>query len=187
MPEKTGSLKERGAKGELQDTVHSSDDLPLWLAINDRPWTVPRNLLMESYQRYGSISPLWQSSEKYFMGTEGSEKLLSNLHRYASTDTLSQYRKDVDVCRQRGIEIIRLVDRKYPEQLRNLTETTIGPPLVLFKRGSLAVFDRCVAISGTRDCSFYGRNFAMEAAQALASKEYIVVSGLARGIDEWAH
>jgi DNA processing protein len=142
---------------------------------------------MESYQRYGSISPLWQSSEQHFEEIDRSEKLLSNLHRYSSTDVLSQYRKDVDVCRQRGIEIIRLVDKKYPEQLRNLTETTIGPPLVLFKKGSLPVFERCVAISGTRDCSFYGRNFAMEAAQVLASKKFIIVSGLARGIDEWAH
>src|SRR5712664_1447342 len=167
--------------------VDSSDDLALWLAVSDRPGSVPRDLLIKSYQRYGSISTVLHPSKDNSAHFETSARADTSSRRYLSTEILSDYRRQVEACKRKGIEIIRLVDKNYPDQLRSLTETTIGPPLVLLRKGKLASFDRCVAISGTRDCSFLGRNFALEAAKALASKKYTVVSGLARGVDEWAH
>jgi DNA processing protein len=44
-----------------------------------------------------------------------------------------------------------------------------------------------VAIVGARRCSPYGEEVAFEIAHALATAGYIVVSGLARGIDACAH
>ncbi len=163
------------------------DELALWLAISDRPASVPRDSLLKSYQSYGSILPIFQPSNEHVAQFERLDKTTTSSRHYISSDILSDYRKQVEVCKQKGIEIIRLVDKKYPAQLRSLTETTLGPPLVLLKKGQLASFDRCVAISGTRDCSFFGRSFALETGRVLASKKFTVVSGLARGVDEWAH
>jgi DNA processing protein len=60
------------------------------------------------------------------------------------------------------------------------------PPLWLFREGSLD-HDRRVAIVGTRHCTEYGRRLAFELAAACAEAGWVVVSGLARGIDGAAH
>lgn len=61
------------------------------------------------------------------------------------------------------------------------------PPIVLFVKGNLHQIDKCMAIVGNRNASFYARKRARELARVLADKGYVVVSGLARGIDYEAH
>ncbi len=107
--------------------------------------------------------------------------------RQLPSGEIREFRGQVESCKRAGVEIIRWVDERYPPQLRGLIGTPGGPPLLLLKRGPLGTFDRCVAVAGTRDASFYGRTKTLEIAQALASKGFVIVSGLARGIDEWAH
>jgi DNA processing protein len=62
------------------------------------------------------------------------------------------------------------------------------PPPVLFSRGDLGVLDgRRVTIVGTRNATATGREVAAELGGGLAAAGVRVVSGLARGIDGWAH
>jgi len=60
------------------------------------------------------------------------------------------------------------------------------PPAVLHVRGDLADLPR-VAIVGSRACTRYGREIAVDLAAALARRGVSVVSGMARGIDAAAH
>ncbi len=59
-------------------------------------------------------------------------------------------------------------------------------PAWLFRSGPL-VQELRVAIVGTRQCTEYGRRLAFECASACAEAGWVVVSGLARGIDAAAH
>lgn len=62
------------------------------------------------------------------------------------------------------------------------------PPPVLFHRGDLDVLSGPrVAIVGTRRCTRYGRDVALELGEALGAAGVSVVSGLALGIDAAAH
>jgi DNA processing protein len=62
------------------------------------------------------------------------------------------------------------------------------PPLLLYVRGRLAALSaRSVAVVGSRSPSAQGLDHARSFAAALAGHGYIVVSGLARGIDAAAH
>jgi DNA processing protein len=62
------------------------------------------------------------------------------------------------------------------------------PPRVLFHRGDLEAIDgTCVSIVGTRRCTRYGHDLAVELGHDLASAGVRVVSGLALGIDGAAH
>ena len=80
--------------------------------------------------------------------------------------------------------VITVADSRYPAALRR----TGSPPPVLCVEGSLDVLQRpAVAIVGTRDCTGYGRRVARRLAEQLAQGGRVVVSGLARGIDEEAH
>lgn len=64
----------------------------------------------------------------------------------------------------------------------------LAPPVVLFSLGDTAVLDgRRVTIVGTRNATAAGREVAAEMGAGLAAQGVRVVSGLARGIDGWAH
>src|SRR5262245_6642179 len=72
----------------------------------------------------------------------------------------------------------------YPASLA----TIHAPPTVLYVRGPiLPAYTRAVAIVGSRHCTDYGRRIATRLATDLARNGYVVVSGLARGIDGVAH
>jgi DNA processing protein len=64
----------------------------------------------------------------------------------------------------------------------------LDPPAVLFHRGDLdALGGPRVAVVGTRRCTRYGRDVAVELGEGLSAAGVAVVSGLALGIDAAAH
>ena len=75
-------------------------------------------------------------------------------------------------------------DKDFPEKLRQA-----GPrPDRIYVKGELPDPDRpSVAIVGARMCSAYGRKQAGRFGAVLAAHGVQIVSGLARGIDAWAH
>lgn len=81
------------------------------------------------------------------------------------------------------IKTIGLQDKNYPRLLTSIK----NPPPVLYYRGELRPTDNCFAIVGTRMCSPYGKEAAMEFAGDLSEAGLTVVSGLAPGIDTFSH
>ena len=81
-------------------------------------------------------------------------------------------------------QIIVSGEKDYPKLLK---KTTDMPP-VLFARGHFVLTQKnAVALVGTRNASLNGRSFARRLALDLAQKDYVVVSGMAKGIDTAAH
>lgn len=75
-------------------------------------------------------------------------------------------------------------DPDYPTMLA----VTDPPPPVLWVKGNPALLSaEAVAIVGARIASAGGQRFARGLAQQLGEKGYVVVSGMARGIDTAAH
>ncbi|MBO4724884.1 MAG: DNA-processing protein DprA, partial [Firmicutes bacterium] len=83
------------------------------------------------------------------------------------------------------IKRITIDDAAYPPLLRTIP----GPPKELYYIGdiSLASSGTCVAVVGARRCSDYGRYVASKLAGRLAENGVTVVSGMAMGIDSYAH
>lgn len=83
-----------------------------------------------------------------------------------------------------GVRFIALGDVDYPPLLREIDS---APPLIAI-RGSAEMLSRpCVAVVGSRNASAAGLTFAERLAQGLARENYVIVSGLARGVDLAAH
>jgi DNA recombination-mediator protein A len=83
-----------------------------------------------------------------------------------------------------GVRFVALGEPDYP---RTLQAIETAPPL-LAVRGSVEALRRpTVAIVGSRNASAAGLTFAERLARELGSAGYVVVSGLARGIDARAH
>lgn len=91
--------------------------------------------------------------------------------------------RDLHRLEERGISVIAYSEDNYPIKLKKIT----NPPLILYHKGKLKRFEKCIAIVGKRNSTYFGRKNAREFAQKLAEQRYIIVSGLARGIDTEAH
>src|SRR3712207_1317159 len=83
-----------------------------------------------------------------------------------------------------GVHFIAMGEPDYPKTLQAVGT---APPLMAV-RGNAAVLARAsVAIVGSRNASASGLTFAERLARQLGEAGYVVVSGLARGIDTKAH
>ncbi len=79
---------------------------------------------------------------------------------------------------------IIISDSEYPQLLRNIDI----PPDKLYYLGDISILKKnCVAIVGTRKPSEYGKHIAYNLARNLARQGFVIVSGLAYGIDAEAH
>ena len=92
--------------------------------------------------------------------------------------------EQIKLCEDNNVSIISFFDRSYPELLREIT----GPPLVLFVAGRLQPEDvLSISIVGTRKVSQYGQRATEKFASEFAKNGIIVTSGLATGVDSFAH
>ena len=81
-------------------------------------------------------------------------------------------------------KLITRRDKGFPEKLKTIPNAPYG----LFYIGNLpSSYDKCVAIVGARRCSEYGRSTAYNLAKELTKRGYIIVSGMALGIDNASH
>ena len=83
-----------------------------------------------------------------------------------------------------GIRAISLDDPEYPAELRQIYD----PPLLLYVRGNVtAISQPGIAMVGTRHPTPYGMGMAERLACDLAARNVVIFSGLARGVDTFAH
>jgi len=81
------------------------------------------------------------------------------------------------------IKTITIKDKSYPKLLKEIKDA----PEILYVRGKILSEDSFFAVVGTRMASSYGKQIALEIAGELAEAGLTIVSGLAPGIDTFAH
>ena len=82
------------------------------------------------------------------------------------------------------IEEISINNKEYPEQLRNIYD----PPTKLYVLGNKEILkQKGIAIVGSRKATQYGKNVALKISRELSERGINVISGLAVGIDTYAH
>jgi DNA processing protein len=97
---------------------------------------------------------------------------------------LDEMRTRVAGWESEGIHVVTVLDDAYPVNLRAVHDR----PPVLFVRGRLEERDeRSVAVVGTRSATERGLALAASVTRGVSDAGYVVVSGLAEGIDTAAH
>jgi DNA processing protein len=82
-----------------------------------------------------------------------------------------------------GIKVVTIESDMYPLCLKNIYD----PPIVLYMKGNIKKDEKFIAIVGSRRASSYGIKMAQTIATELSKYGITVVSGMARGIDSYAH
>ena len=92
--------------------------------------------------------------------------------------------RELIAARRAGVRFVALGEPEYPPLLRQIDS---APPVLAVRGRDEALQQPSVAIVGSRNASAAGLAFAERLARALGEAGYVVVSGLARGIDLRAH
>ncbi|MCA7010967.1 DNA-processing protein DprA [Wolbachia endosymbiont of Tribolium confusum] len=113
------------------------------------------------------------------------DEVLKYLNELANKDYgIKNVQEEIKNAEKIGAKIIPACDPDYPDILRNIS----GCPPVITTLGDISLLSReIIAIIGGRNSSINGRNFANKLALDLSEAGFIIVSGLARGIDTAAN
>lgn len=83
-----------------------------------------------------------------------------------------------------GLQVLTVHDTAFPSLLKNITH----PPFLLYVQGNAAILNNlCFGIVGTRNPTDYGCRAVPVIAEGVAKAGFVIVSGLAMGIDGMAH
>lgn len=117
---------------------------------------------------------------EYYAGISSKKSL--ELVNFLQISNLQQY---VSQLEKKKIFYITIWDKDYPQLLREIQD----PPFVLYGKGERDFLNKVnkLAIVGTREPSLYGKESMKFILQPLLEKEWLIVSGFARGIDTIAH
>ena len=129
--------------------------------------------------RTAGIGPVkfWSLLKKY----KDIENALENLQdAYPHTKAEDEFYEH----QKRGYHLIAAFESRYPSSLKRLNDF---PPLISIA-GNIDAFNRpAIGIVGARNASLGGKKLSFHFAKDLGEKGWVIISGLARGIDEAAH
>lgn len=132
--------------------------------------------------KFGSARNVFQARLSQLEHTDGIGK-----RRAAEIKNFTQFRDieaEINFINKYGIRYLFPEDGEYPRRLLHCSD----PPAVLFVKGRANLnTDKVVAIVGTRKPSDYGYQVTETLIQGLAEYQVTVISGLALGIDAYAH
>ena len=83
-----------------------------------------------------------------------------------------------------GVSLLTWESEEYPPALREIHD----PPFLLYMKGKIEARDaRSIGVVGSRRTTHYGNSQAKKLSFQLAHLGFTIISGLARGIDSFAH
>jgi len=100
------------------------------------------------------------------------------------TPTREEAEAEMAALARIGARLVAMGEADYPSALAQLDD---APPLICVRGRGEVLRRPMVGIVGARNASAAGRTFAARLARDLAAAGWVVVSGLARGIDAAAH
>ncbi len=131
---------------------------------------------------FGSVEAVLSASFSQLLKVEGVDKILAEkiLHKQDVQFALAQ----LNLANKNEANFVSFWDATYPEPLK----ATFDPPVLLAVKGQLLPEDAIsLAVVGTRNPSNYGAQVTEQMTRELVRAGFVIVSGLARGVDTIAH
>lgn len=157
------------------------DDLLNWLRVHLATGVGPKRF-QSLLQVFGTPGNIVNASLEALREVPGLGRSVANLiyEGFKNVDPEAE----LTAAEKAGVTVVPIIDSAYPEFLRNCPD----PPPILYVRGQLQDSDELsLAVVGTRRPGHYGSEQAYRFSLLLAQAGFVIVSGLARGIDAQAH
>ncbi|HEY4045974.1 MAG TPA: DNA-processing protein DprA [Acidobacteriaceae bacterium] len=170
-----------GSSPASPEQSHSTSDTQVaWLALALTPGLGPRRIL-RAYEVLGDVTRIFRLSltelEALNFPAPAVQFLFEGKARREAEDELAR-------VLEQGGTMLFYPDEDYPDRLREIFD----PPPVLWIRGERSILSRpSIAVVGTRHPTPYGSGMAEMLSRDLATRRLVILSGMARGIDTYAH
>jgi DNA processing protein len=130
-------------------------------------------------KNFGSVKKAYLANLKELekiLGYKLAEKFVEFRLKFDPHRELEQLKKD-------EINVFTVDDERYPERLKNISD----PPICLYVKGIIPKSKIYFAIVGTRKPTVYGIQITKKFSRELSEAGFIIVSGMALGVDTLAH
>lgn len=135
--------------------------------------------LLLSY--FKSAENIWKSSEGKLIEIGLSEQKVSAFGDFRKSFDIEKYFRRLQSLQ---IAVVTILDKDYPRNLKGLE----AAPSVLYYKGNLDSLEtNSVAIVGSRKMTSYGKEVTEKFSGELSNFGVTIISGLARGVDSFAH
>ena len=151
----------------------------IWLSLIKNLGPKRKLKLLELYQNPEKIYKL---SKEELLKIEGiGEETAKNII-LSKNEKLLDYH--IKYMKENNINIIHIYEESYPQILKEIYD----PPISLYIKGNKEILNnKNIGIVGCRECTDYGKKAAKYFAYNLAKENINIVSGLAKGVDSFAH
>ncbi len=133
--------------------------------------------------KFGNVQKAYEGNKNELQGIL-TEQLIKEFLVFRSKFDPS---KELKTLKEKNIEVISWEDKKYPPQLKDISDG----PICLYIKGNLKNIDfnndYFIGIVGTRNPTPYGIQITKKFGSELSRAGFIIVSGMATGIDTVAH
>jgi DNA processing protein len=150
-----------------------------WIWLSQIPYIGPitANVLVKTF---GSPERIYNAGSQEIADTcHITKKQLDMIMKNRSMDKANEI---IDKCNVNNINILTMKDTLYP-----LKSKEHDAPIVLYYKGNLKQLDKTVGIVGARRCTREARMGAITKAKEYTLRGYTVISGMAKGVDAYAH
>ena len=133
-------------------------------------------------EHFGSTKKILEASNEELLKVESMRaQAAANIRK---SREIFDPEKELKQCEKLGLRVLPCTSVEYPASLKKIND----PPIVLYVKGEVRPADSlAIAVVGSRQASYYGKRQSESLSFALAQIGITVVSGLARGIDAFAH
>lgn len=136
----------------------------------------------ELLKRYENPEIIYHLEKKELFNIKGiGEKTIKNILDKSIKDSVE---KHMEYMIKNNIDIISIKDEEYPKILKEIYD----PPISLYCKGNRSILNqKSIGIVGCREATKYGKSAAKYFGYHLAKRNINIVSGLAKGVDSYAH
>lgn len=151
----------------------------IWLSLINGLGAIKKKKLLEIYEIPEKIYGL---KKEELLEIEGiGEKLADKI---LNEEIRKSIPKHIEYMQKNNIDIININENDYPQLLKQIYDA----PISLYIKGDKKILNnKSIAIVGCREASEYGKKVAKYFAYNLTQNKFNIISGLAKGVDSFAH
>lgn len=155
-------------------------DVKYWVALSTHQ-KIGARTFTKLYRRFKKLEKVWQAQDRQ-LAEAGLD--LGQIEAVKEIITNKSPDEELTRLKKYEIKVIILPDQDYPKLLKELPD----PPGLLYLKGKILPQDElAIAVVGSRKFSAYGQRATEEIVYPLARSKITIVSGMALGIDAYAH
>ena len=152
----------------------------IWFSLIKGLGCVRKNNLLKIY---GTPEEIYKLSKRELLKVDRiGEETVTNIIEAKNEKILNYHIKYME---ENNIDIIHICEKSYPQALKQIYDA----PVSLYIRGNKEILNgKNIGIVGCRECTDYGKKAAKYFAYNLSKEKSVnIVSGLAKGVDSYAH